>query len=178
MHNVKIRRPIPEDINELNHFFRTVITDTFIKEGIGDKLEDLEEEIQAKKTYLSSDLNSNGKERYFLLALDGDKIIGTIEYGAASDLICKCTDNAFKRFHEVGTVFVHPTYQRKGIGNVLLTRIMEILHSKEIKEFCLDSGYASAQKIWKKKFGDPAYLLKNYWGESYHHMIWRIKVRV
>lgn len=93
MHNVKIRRPIPEDINELNHFFRTVITDTFIKKGIGDKLEDLEEEIQAKKTYLSSDLNSNGKERYFLLALDGDKIIGTIEYGTASDLICKCTDN-------------------------------------------------------------------------------------
>jgi GNAT superfamily N-acetyltransferase len=174
--NVEIRRPRTEDITELNHFFRTVITDTFNKEGIGDKVEDLEGEIQAKNTYLSSDLKSNGKERYFLLALDGDKIIGTIEYGAASDLICKCTDNALKKLHEVGTVFVHPTYQRMGIGNVLLKKIIETMHSKRIEEFCLDSGYVSAQNIWKKKFGDPAYLLENYWGEGYHHMIWRIKM--
>lgn len=41
------------------------------------------------------------------------------------------------------------------------------------KEFCLDSGYTNAQKVWKKKFGEPDYLLKDYWGEGFDHMIWR-----
>lgn len=53
-------------------------------------------------------MSSNGEKRFFLIALDGDKIIGTIEYGAASDLISKCTDNALKNLNEVGTVFVDP----------------------------------------------------------------------
>ncbi|MFJ7677855.1 GNAT family N-acetyltransferase [Peribacillus sp. NPDC097198] len=176
MLNLEIRRTRTEDIKELNQFFRTVITDIFIKEGIGDKLEDIENEIEAKKTYLESDLESNGEKRFFLIALDGDKIIGTIEYGAASDLISKCTDNALKNLNEVGTVFVDPDYQRKGIGNLLLNKIYLTLHNKGIEEFCLDSGYISAQKIWKKKYGDPDYFLENYWDEGYHHMIWRLMV--
>lgn len=176
MLNVELRRPRNEDIKELNKFFRTVITDTFMKEGIGDKLEDIVDEIEVKQTYLESDLESNGEKRFFLIALDGAKIIGTIEYGAASDLIRKCTDNAFKHLIEVGTVFVNPDYQRKGIGNLLLNKMYRTLFNKGIEEFCLDSGYMRAQKIWKKKYGDPDYLLEDYWGEGYHHMIWRVKM--
>ncbi len=176
MLDVEIRRPRTEDINELHHFFRTVIIDTFNKEGIGDELEDLEAEIESKKAYLARDLTSNGEDRFFLLALERGRIIGTIEYGAASDLICKCTDNALKELCEVGTVFVHPDYQRLGIGNLLLENMYQTLQNNRISEFCLDSGYASAQKIWEKKFGEPAYLLEDYWGEGYHHMIWRVKV--
>lgn len=176
MLNVELRRPKSEDKKELNIFFRTVITDTFMKEGIGDKLEDLEDEIEVKQTYLESDLESNGEKRFFLIALDGAKIIGTIEYGAASDLIRKCTDNAFKDLIEVGTVFVDPDYQRKGIGNLLLNKMYRTLSNKGIEEFCLDSGYMRAQKIWKKKYGDADYLLEDYWGEGYHHMIWRVKM--
>ncbi|WP_417899828.1 GNAT family N-acetyltransferase [Bacillus haimaensis] len=176
MLNVDIRRPRNEDVIALNQFFRTVITDTFIKEGIGYKLEDIEEEIVAKKTYLESDLESNGEKRFFLIALNGEKIVGTIEYGVASDLIRKCTDNTFKDLIEVGTVFVHPDYQRMGIGNFLLKEMYWTLSKKGIEEFCLDSGYIRAQKIWKKKYGDPDYLLEDYWGEGFHHMIWRIKI--
>jgi len=173
--NVEIRRPRTEDINELHQFFRTVITDTFNQEGIGDQLEDLEAEIESKKAYLTDDIASNGEDRFFLLALEREKIIGTIEHGVASDLICKCTDNALKELNEVGTVFVHPDYQRMGVGNLLLESMYRTLRNKEIREFCLDSGYARAQNIWKKKFGEPAYLLEDYWGEGYHHMIWRVE---
>lgn len=176
MLNVEFRRPRNEDIKELNRFFRTVIADTFTREGIGDKLADLEEEIKVKKTYLESDLESNGEKRFFLIALDGARIIGTVEYGPASDLIRRCTDNAFNDLIEVGTVFVDPDYQRKGIGNLLLDKMYLTLSIKGIEEFCLDSGYRSAQKIWKKKFGDPDYLLEDYWGGGYHHMIWRLKI--
>lgn len=178
MINVEIRRPGEDDRNSLNHFFRMVVTDTFNKEGIADMVDDMESEIKAKNTYLATDLESNGDKRFFLLALDGEKIVGTIEYGAASELICTCTNNAFKNLQEVGTVFVHPDYQRKGIGNLLLNRLMLAMQNKGIAEFCLDSGYGNAQKIWTKKFGDPAYLLENFWGEGYHHMIWRVDMSV
>ncbi|WP_415783066.1 hypothetical protein [Brevibacillus invocatus] len=40
----------------------------------------------------------------------------------------------------------------------------------------MDSGYTRAQKIWQHKFGEPAYLLQDYWGEGVPHMIWRVNV--
>ncbi|NHM30940.1 GNAT family N-acetyltransferase [Neobacillus terrae] len=174
---LEIRRPSIESFKQLNHFFRIVITDTFNKEGIGDNLEDLEQEIEMKKAYLESDINSNGENRYFLFALEGDIIIGSIEYGPASNLIKTCTNNVLKDLPEVGTVFVHPDYQRNGVGNLLLREIYLTLMKKGIEEFCLDSGYRNAQKIWNKKFGEPDYLLKDFWGEGYDHMIWKVKVK-
>ncbi|KON85463.1 GNAT family acetyltransferase [Sporosarcina globispora] len=176
MNRVKIRRPKAEDVKELNNFFRIVITDTFLKEGIGDLLEDMAEEINAKKNCLNRDIISGGIERYFLIALHADKIVGSIEYGPASELINKNTYRALKDLLEVGTVFVHPDYQRKGIGNQLLEAMYSTLKNKGIEEFCLDSGYKHSQKVWRKKFGEPDYLLKDYWGEGAHHMIWRIRV--
>jgi len=176
MLNVEIRRPKIEDIKQLNEFFKIVITDTFVKEGIEEKLNDIKDEIEMKKKYIESDFKSNGEQRYFLIAIYGDKIIGSIEYGPVSNLINKCTNNACKGLIEIGTVFVHPDFQRNGVGNLLLKSIYYILRKNRIEEFCLDSGYTSAQRIWKKKFGDPDYLLKDYWDKGNDHMIWRIKV--
>ena len=175
MLNIDIRRPGFEDLIELNQFFRTVITDTFLKNGIGDLVEDIEE-IETKRKYLESDIESNGKNRFFLIALYRGKIIGSIEFGPSSDLIRRLTGNALKDLNEVGTVFVHPEFQGKGIGNLLLNKVYATLYERGIEEFCLDSGYKSAQLIWQKKYGEPAYLIENYWGEGSHHMIWRLKV--
>lgn len=49
MPDVEIRRARMEDTKQLNEFFETVITDTFIKEGIGEKLNDMNDEIEDKK---------------------------------------------------------------------------------------------------------------------------------
>ena len=38
------------------------------------------------------------------------------------------------------------------------------LLNKGLTEFCLDSGYSRAQKIWKKKLGEPDYVLQDHWG--------------
>lgn len=173
MLTVEVRRPKLEDREQLNDFFRTVITDTFIQEGIGDQLNDLNEEIEGKRKYLESDFESNGENRYFLIAFYDDKIIGSIEYGPANEIIRKCTNNLFV---EVGTVFVHPYYQRNGVGNLLLKAMYDTLPQRGIEEFWLDSGYKRAQSIWKKKFGEPEILLKDYWGKDFDHMIWRVRV--
>ncbi len=176
MLNVEIRRPKNIDIEHLHEFFETVITDTFAKEGIEGKLNDIKDEIEIKKEYLESDFKSNGEKRFFLIALYDNKIIGSIEYGPVSKLIDKCTNNAYKGLVEVGTVFVHPDFQRTGVGNALLKAIYHILQRNGIEEFCLDSGYNGAQIIWKRKFGDPDYQFKDYWAIGNDHMIWRIKV--
>ncbi|ENQ3077045.1 GNAT family N-acetyltransferase [Bacillus cereus] len=179
MYHVEIRRPRIEDIEDINQFFITTIKDTFAREGLSELLDDIENEIEIKKEYLKCDFNSNGENRYFLIAVDTNcnKIIGTIEYGPVSELINTRTNKALKDLPEIGTVFVHPNYQKRGIGNLLLNAMFLTLLSGGIKEFCLDSGYKNAQKVWKKKFGEPNFLLKDYWGKGYDHMIWKRCIR-
>ena len=127
--------------------------------------------IEDKRKCLNQDIESNGENRYFLIASIDDIIAGSIEYGPSNDLIITCTNGELKDLVEIGTVFVNPKYQRKGIGNLMLIHIFNELKNKGIMEFCLDSGYKSAQSIWINKFGEPEYYLKDYWGECADHMI-------
>lgn len=175
--SIEIKRPIEKDLDNLNLFFRVVIEDTFEREGIAHLVDDIESEIIEKQKYLKLDLDSNRENRYFLLAIINNQIIGTIEYGPVSKLISDLTNGELQDLVEVGTVFVRPDYQGKGIGTLLWNAMYLTLQSKGIDEFCLDSGYSNAQKIWKKKFGKPDYLIKDYWSEGNDHMIWRRKAR-
>ncbi len=172
MFEIKIRRPKTEDIEGLKEFFKEVITHTFIKEGVGDRTEDINEEIKTKEKYLKSDLDSNGGERYFLIAFHDNKVIATIEYGTPNELINSCTKGSLKNIPEIGTVFVKPDFQGQGIGSLMIKKILIAIEEKGIMEFCLDSGYPTAQMIWLKKFGQADYILKDYWGEGMDHMIW------
>ncbi|KAB3525498.1 GNAT family N-acetyltransferase [Alkaliphilus serpentinus] len=176
MMKIEIRRPKTIDIEELDLFFKTVVWDTFNKEGLGNLSEDIANEIIVKNEYLKSDIDSDGEKRYFLLATAANRIIGTIEYGLTSDLINNCTNGEYRGLVEIGTLFVSPNYQGQGVGNLLLNSMYITLKSRGIKEFCLDSGYKNAQKVWEKKFGKPNYLLKDYWGSGADHMIWRKKL--
>ncbi|MFP7299775.1 GNAT family N-acetyltransferase [Neobacillus niacini] len=177
MLKVEIRRPRIEETEELNQFFRTVITDTFKREGLAELIEDCEAEIDSKNKYLKMDFESSGQKRYFLIALAQNKIIGTIAYGMANELIQKCTNGELGNMVEIGTVYVHPDYQRQGVGNTLLAEMYQTLQARGIQAFCLDSGYKTAQRIWKKKFGEPEYFMKDYWGQGQDHMIWKQPVR-
>jgi GNAT superfamily N-acetyltransferase len=176
MANIEISRPKFEDEELINEFFKTVIRDTFERNGILDLTDTIEEEIKDKRRCLNQDIESDGKNRYFLIAKENEKIVGSIEYGPSNDLIISCTNGELKDIVEIGTVFVHPDYQNKGIGSRMLNLIFKELKGNSIKEFCFDSGYKTAQKIWVKKFGNPEYHLKDYWGEDSDHMIWRLNV--
>jgi ribosomal protein S18 acetylase RimI-like enzyme len=174
---VEIRRPKIEDQEELNQFFRTVLTDTFAREGLADLVEDIEADIEGKKKYLQMDFETSGEKRYFLIALTNNKIIGTITCGIANELIQECTNGALRNTIEIGTIYVLSEYQRQGVGNQLLAEMLKTLMAREIQEFCLDSGFKTAQTIWKKKFGEPEYWLKDYWGQGQDHMIWKIPTK-
>lgn len=176
MQGLVIRRPHREDEKALNDFFDVVVKDTFEQNDISYMAEDYENEINEKKEFLNEDLKSNGQKRYFLIATIDDKIIGTIAYGPSDKLINTYYNGEFKDIVEIGTVFVHPEYQRKGIGSLMLDHIYKELKRKGINEFCLYSGYKDAKKVWLKKFGSPQYILKDPFGESIDYMIWKVKL--
>jgi GNAT superfamily N-acetyltransferase len=176
MQNIEISRPKLEDIELINEFFEIVLRDTFERNGISDLVDTIAEEIEDKRRCLNQDIESNGTNRYFLIAKEDDKIVGSIEYGASNELINSCTNGKLKNLVEIGTVFVHPNYQKKGIGSRMLNLIFIELKKNKTKEFCLDSGYKSAQKTWINKFGNSEYHLKDYWGEAADHMVWRVNV--
>lgn len=174
---VIIRRPRIDELDSICTFFELVLKDLFERNGISDLKEFFEEETQNKKRCIIQDFETNGVDRFFLLAEYEDAIIGSIEYGTANELMNTCTNHELEGMLEFGTVFVHPEYQRQGIGPLLLYSLFQELNNHAVKEICFDSGYKTAQKIWCKKFGSPQYFLENYWGEGSHHMVWRLNVR-
>lgn len=173
MLQVEVRRPNHGDIDAMEDFFRFVITDTFAKEGLSDLSEDMEQEIDSKNRYLNADFDTHGEERYFLIGLLDNNIVSCIEFGPSNALIREATDGELRDVVEIGTVFVHPDYQQQGIGSLMLNVMYLTLLNKGMTEFCLDSGYSRAQKTWKKKLGEPDYVLQDHWGSGADHMIWK-----
>ena len=176
MDNIEIRRPKEYEIEKINDFFEIVLIDTFKKNGIFYRKDLYNEEILSKKNYLLKDFETNGIDRYFLIAFENEKVVGSVEYGEPNNLINELTNNMLKDVIEIGTVFVHPEYQRKGIGSSLIKELSRKLLQNGEKEFCLDSGYKTAQKTWTSKFGVPKYMYKDKWGKDAHHMIWRVSL--
>lgn len=177
MLGVSVRRPNESDIEELHRFFKITITDTFNKEGVGDDLEGINEEIKEKKLLLQEYLECDGTEYFFLIVCHNKRIVGAIAYVPCNKLIVDFSKGELKNIGEIGTVFVLPEYQRNGIGTIMINAMFISLLSRNVKEFCLDSGYKTAQQIWMKRFGEPRIIIKNHWGEGVDHYIWHCKLK-
>jgi len=173
---MKITRPKKEDEKEILELFETTIKKAFKDEGIKEDEQGMKEEIVSKKQSLKKDFQTNGRERYFLIAKKDNKIVGTVSFGKSNDLINKITNNEYKDIWELATVYVLPEYQGKGIGKKLFNSIILSMMARGIEEFCLDSGYKKARDHWTKKLGKPTIVEKNFWGKNAHHMIWKRKI--
>lgn len=168
-----IRRIKREDKVQLKSLFETVVTDTYTKEGIGHMTKEIKEEVESKMKYIETDFETEGKEQHFLVAEVEGKIVGCGAYGPCSHLIYDHLPE-LKSVLELGSVFVHPDFHNQKIGSRLVDQVLVDL--KEVAdEFCLDSGYTIAKKIWTKRFGKPQLILKDFWGEGFDHYIWHVK---
>ncbi|WDV44196.1 GNAT family N-acetyltransferase [Clostridiaceae bacterium M8S5] len=176
MHDLTIRRPKIEEARIINDFFEVVIRDTFKKNNIDNLVDLIDIEIIDKQNQLDQDFSSNGNDKFFLIVTSNDGIVGSICYGNPNDLIIECTNGKLQDIPEIGTVYVHPDYQSKGIGSMMIDAILKEMKSKDINKFCMDSGYKTAQKVWCKKFKYPEYYLIDYWDEGSDHMIWNLNV--
>lgn len=176
IHDLLISRLTHDDLEMTYQLFEIAVPDAFEKEGLGFLKEDINAEVIHKRHLLDTSLDQQESDINFLIAkLDG-KVVGAISFAPCGEDIKKCTENELQSVGELGSLFVLPSHQDKGIGSALISAMMEQLHKQGIDQFCLDSGYKRAQKRWLRKFGMPYKVAKDYWGPEADHMIWLCKV--
>ncbi|MBD3297127.1 MAG: GNAT family N-acetyltransferase [candidate division Zixibacteria bacterium] len=174
---VTIVRPKLADKDAVCSLFIHTIGHAFKREGIAVlHASDIEREITEQINTLQRDLDSNGRDEYFLIARAGDKVVGTAAYGPANTIIRDNLSVDVATTPEIKSVYVLPEYQCQGIGTQLLQAIRKRIQDDGITDFCLDSGYTSAQRYWTNRLGEPQVVLNDYWGTNAHHMIWRRRV--
>lgn len=172
----QIVRPKIEDQNELNELIIKVLKDNWKRNQLDDLEDDLNDEIKTKLGFVKANLENLEGARYFIIAKEGKRIVGVAEHGPANDTIKSCNSEDLNVLQEVGTVFVLPEYQGKGVGKALMKAMQLRLRSIGETHFCIDSGYKTAQGIWIHLYGEPTFLLKDYWGIGLDHMVWRVKI--
>ena len=158
--------------------FERSITEAFNQEGLSSLQDDIKDEIEHKKLLLQSTLlpdkssESNDTGSFFLLAKRGNSVVGTISYAPCGEEIRILSENQLNHIGELGSLYILPEVQGQGIGSMLIQALATELQKRGIKQFCLDSGYRTAQKKWQRKFGEPYTVARNYWGEGTDHMVW------
>ena len=167
----EIRTPRGEETEALKIFFREVIGDTIEKEGIEIPYF-LEEEVGDKMNLLREYLAGEDEERIFLVAWYMERVVGTISYAPCNEAIVNILEGTLEAGGEIGTVYIHPEYQRRGMGTALFSAMCLHLLKRGVKGFYLDSGYRRAQKYWRKKLGEPLRVALDYWDKGADHMIW------
>jgi len=169
-----IREPRITEEQAIHQFFESVLVNTFTENDLLSIEGLLEDEILEKKESLSNYYDS--KENLFLVGILNNEIVGSIECGKANNLIRVNTREELKDIISIGTVYVHPKYQKHGLSNKLLKEVLIHLEKAKINQICFDSGFKVAQQIWMKKFGYPKYYIENYFGNGSHHMVWHLNV--
>jgi GNAT superfamily N-acetyltransferase len=175
--NITITKPLKAHEEEIKKLFITVITQNFKDYGFYKKYrDDIAYEVGKQTNALDAYFDSNGKKIFFLIAKDGNKIIGTIAYGKPNIDIEKYYSKKPDNIIEIKSLYVLPDYQGKGIGTKLFKKIMIVLQQNGFKEFCLDSGYPKAQLFWTKKLGEPVVKISNRWNAGNDYLIWHYKL--
>ena len=168
---IEIVSPSLANKPEIDLLIETVLKDNWIKNDLMELKDGLAEEIEMKKSFIDAFVIGDENARTFLMARLHGEIVGIIEHGPVNDTIKSCEDEELNRIQEVGTVFVLPEYQGVGLGKRLMDAITERLVKLGETAFCIDSGYKTAQPIWTHLYGEPLYLMKDYWGPGGDHMV-------
>lgn len=177
LHNLNIGPPAAGEIRQIHRVFELAIRDAFKQEGLEAHLEDIKYEISHKQERLANALYTQEPALHFLVARVRDEVVGTISYGPSGQLISECTDGQLKDVGELGSLYILPDYQNRGIGSALISEMVQQLDKQGIEQFCLDSGYRRAQVRWARKFGPPYAIAKDRWGPDSPHMVWLCQVQ-
>ncbi|MFF2908422.1 GNAT family N-acetyltransferase [Paenibacillus sp. NPDC057934] len=170
-----INRLTQADIQSAFELFTSSITNTFEKEGILHLTDNLHSEIEVKQQKALASLAEHS-DIYFLAAKINETVVGTISFAPCGEVIRALSDNQLDDVGELGSLYVLPSYQDQGVGSALIKELITYLVSQGTEQFCLDSGYSSAQSRWKRKFGEPYKVAIDYWGPGSAHMVWLCQV--
>ncbi|WKA56886.1 GNAT family N-acetyltransferase [Planococcus shenhongbingii] len=157
-----------KDINEADELFRACLADLLAREGFHDQ-ELYEEEIYRLNIAVSKSLQES--ENQFYIAEQKSHILGTIALQSPGNMLKSMVEVEPGQF-EVGCVYVHPSYQREGVGDFLFQNAIIQLNSLGKTKFYLDAGFSSSQQYWLKRLGTPSFLIEDYWEQGKPHMVW------
>ena len=172
MTGIIIRRPKMQERAQIHALFDVVIRHTFELEGVGEEFELIGKLIADQQNLIDLDIDTDGQQCFFLIAQHKGQVVGTICVRPCSDIIRECADRDTSGMLEIGSVYVLPELQGKGIAKLLLNRIYQTLRAKGIDEFWLDSGYDIAKQVWLNILGKPSIIMKDYWAEGVDHHLW------
>lgn len=153
---------------------KIVVVDGFIDEGI---------DIIKEKKHLDEELDiqfGRLKEfsHHYFLAQKEKAIVGMIAYlqpCEAVKLAMKKIQISSKSIQEIVAVYIHPDYQRRGIGSQLFTKMLGILKDSKVEFFAVSTGYKKGRSFWTKKLGKESVVFPTYYN-GYPCSIWIRKV--
>ncbi|TFE02235.1 GNAT family N-acetyltransferase [Jeotgalibacillus salarius] len=164
-----IRELKKEDLPSLDRMIAACQLKLISNEKIEDKEWLIEKETERLCKVARRIIESD--EEVMFVAVENDEVIGSIACMRPGELIT-CGLEPEEGVFEVGSIYIHPGQQRKGIGRKLLNYTKEFLYQRGQSKFYLDAGFVSSQTYWKKRLGEPDIILENYWGGGFDHMIW------
>lgn len=156
------------DKENASMLFEDCLAGLIFREGINEPGL-LQEEVE--RLNFAVDASLQNQDTYFFVAEKSGKLIGTIALqppGAISSLHASAENPKF----EIGCVYVHPAFQRLGVGNFLFHSVKEQARLHLSGRFVLDAGFSSSRTYWTKQLGEPSIILKDYWGVGQPHAIW------
>jgi len=165
-----------DDISHLKNLFEKTISEIFERNNIKDKIE-LEHEINDKiDKVFKSVLEEESIARFFVVEKE-NTIVGIAGFSLINNDIRSNIENN-ENAYELGTVYILPEFQRKGIGSLLINTVLENIKNMGIHEFYLDCGYRTSQPYWIEKFGKPYINIENKFGKNQDYMIWKVKTKI
>lgn len=174
--NLNIRQPRLSDFSKIQKLFVESIENTFKLNSIEDELE-CNFEIIDKTRRVKRYLENVEPIVEFIIAEDSNVICGIAGLYPITKLIRENVKTATLHNFEIGSVYILPQYQRKGIAKKLFCYLIDEMIKQGIKDFYLDCGYTTSQKYWKQLLGEPSLSFENYFNSGDYYMIWKNKTK-
>ncbi len=166
-YGMHIRMIQKRDISDLDTLFIDCIADLVKRENKEQEL--IKEEVDQLNRIVKEAL-ADSETQFFVAEID-EQIVGTIAQKNPNQLITENIEIE-PNVYEIASVYIHPSYQRQGIGKTLFHHVKNELIRQGHKKFYLDAGFSSSQQYWEDILGKPSFILKDYWGKGEHHLIW------
>lgn len=136
-----IRIAKPEDAVSLNKIREATWLDTYPNEEYGLSLKDLKTKDffnpDAIESWKESIRNQGDESRYWLISVDGEDVAFAIAKKG-------------KEVNELSAIYVHPNYQKRGLGSKIMEKILDFLGTEKAIEVEVVSYNLRTRKFYEK----------------------------